>query len=122
MYYPIPVLLYHNISKEKNYPDVNVKAFHKQMKLMKRMGYETINLNGVDKKNLKKKFVITFDDEGSGMRFANLSINALLRNVVATENTLVGFSYLVLPRLKRLPRPTRKIAKNIFVCFFPNFT
>ena len=62
MYYPVPVLMYHNISKEKNYLDVQVKAFQNQMKLMKKIGYETINLNKVNSKNLKKKFVITFDD------------------------------------------------------------
>ena len=62
MYYPIPVLMYHNISKEKNYTDVDVKAFHNQMKLMKKMGYEAVNLNKMNSKNYKKKFVITFDD------------------------------------------------------------
>ena len=62
MYYPIPVLMYHNISKEKNYTDVHIKAFHKQMKLMKKMGYEAVNLNKMNSKNVKKKFVITFDD------------------------------------------------------------
>ena len=62
MYYPIPVLMYHNISKEKNYTDVHIKAFHKQMKLMKKMGYEAVNLNKLNSKNVKKKFVITFDD------------------------------------------------------------
>jgi peptidoglycan/xylan/chitin deacetylase (PgdA/CDA1 family) len=62
MYYPIPVLLYHNISKEKNYKDVHVKAFYEQMKLMKKMRYKTVNLNRINSKNLQKKFVITFDD------------------------------------------------------------
>ena len=62
MYYPIPVLMYHNISKEKNYTDVDVKAFHKQMQLMKKMGYVAVNLNKMNSKNVKKKFVITFDD------------------------------------------------------------
>ena len=62
MYYPIPILMYHNISKEKNYTDVHVKAFHKQMQLMKKMGYEAVNLNKMNSKNVKKKFVITFDD------------------------------------------------------------
>ena len=54
MYYPIPVLMYHNISKEKNYTDVHIKAFHKQMKLMKKMGYEAVNLNKMNSKNVKK--------------------------------------------------------------------
>ena len=54
MYYPIPVLMYHNISKEKNYTDVHVKAFHKQMQLMKKMGYEAVNLNKMNSKNVKK--------------------------------------------------------------------
>ena len=56
MYYPIPILMYHNISKEKNYTDVHVKAFHKQMQLMKKMGYEAVNLNKMNSKNVKKKF------------------------------------------------------------------
>ena len=62
MHYPIPVLMYHNISKEKNYQDVHVKAFYNQMKLMKKMGYKAVNLNKINTKNYQKKFVITFDD------------------------------------------------------------
>ena len=62
MYYPIPILMYHNVSREKNYQDVHVKAFYNQMKLMKKMGYEAVNLNKMNSKNVKKKFVITFDD------------------------------------------------------------
>jgi len=62
MYYPIPVLMYHNISKEKNYQDVHVEAFYNQMKLMKKMGYKAVNLNKINSKNYQKKFVITFDD------------------------------------------------------------
>ena len=58
MYYPIPILMYHNISKEKNYTDVHVKAFHKQMQLMKKMGYEAVNLNKMNSKNVKKKLII----------------------------------------------------------------
>ena len=62
MYYPIPVLMYHNISKEKNYQDVHVEAFYNQMKLMKKMGYNAVNLNKINSKNYQKNFVITFDD------------------------------------------------------------
>ena len=32
------------------------------MQLMKKMGYEAVNLNKMNSKNVKKKFVITFDD------------------------------------------------------------
>ena len=62
MHRPIPVLMYHNISKEKNYQDVHVKAFYNQMKLMKKMGYNAVNLNKINSKNYQKNFVITFDD------------------------------------------------------------
>ena len=62
MHYPIPILMYHNISREKNYQDVHVKDFYNQMKMMKKMGYKAVNLNNMNSKNYKKKFVITFDD------------------------------------------------------------
>ena len=54
--------MYHNVSREKNYQDVHVKAFYNQMKLMKKMGYKAVNLNKINTKNYQKKFVITFDD------------------------------------------------------------
>ncbi len=54
--------MYHNVSREKNYQDVHVKAFYNQMKLMKKMGYKAVNLNKMNSKNYQKEFVITFDD------------------------------------------------------------
>jgi peptidoglycan/xylan/chitin deacetylase (PgdA/CDA1 family) len=50
---------------------VSINSFELQMKLMRKMGYQTINFSGL-KKNIKKKnFIITFDDG-----YENLITNA----------------------------------------------
>ena len=62
MKHKVPVLMYHDIIKEDNDYGVNIKLFYKQMLLMKKMGYESINLNQIESVSSNKKFVITFDD------------------------------------------------------------
>ena len=54
--------MYHDIIKEDNDYGVNVNLFYKQMLLMKKMGYESINLNQIENVSSNKKFVVTFDD------------------------------------------------------------
>ena len=54
--------MYHDIIKEDNDYGVNVNLFYKQMLLMKKMGYESINLNQIENVSSNKTFVITFDD------------------------------------------------------------
>ena len=56
----IPVLMYHSISDDNNKSSLNKFKFEKQMSFMKKMGFETTDLDDFTSK--KKKFVITFDD------------------------------------------------------------
>ena len=58
----IPILMYHSISDEFDKLSVHKKAFSKQMNLMKKLGYETINLSELNSSINKKHFIITFDD------------------------------------------------------------
>ena len=58
----IPILMYHSISKIKQKTSVNKENFKKQMKLMIKLGYKSINLQDLFINQGKKKFVITFDD------------------------------------------------------------
>ena len=62
MNYTIPILMYHSISDEFDKLSVHKKAFSKQMNLMKKLGYETINLSELNNSTSKKNFIITFDD------------------------------------------------------------
>tara|TARA_B110000483_G_scaffold222795_1_gene280065 strand:+ start:191 stop:853 length:663 start_codon:yes stop_codon:yes gene_type:complete len=41
---------------------VSINSFELQMKLMRKMGYQTINFSDLNKNITKKKFIITFDD------------------------------------------------------------
>ena len=50
---------------------VSINSFEIQMKLMKKMGYQTINFSGLNKGIRKKNFMITFDDG-----YENLITNA----------------------------------------------
>ena len=59
---PIPVLMYHSISNDKNKISVSVSNFKNQMRLMHSLGYKGYSLNKINLKTSKKKFVITFDD------------------------------------------------------------
>ncbi len=65
-----PILMYHSIINDDE-KSVSIKSFQKQMLLMKKMGYETINFNELDNFESKKKFIITFDDG-----YENTFINA----------------------------------------------
>jgi len=59
----IPILMYHSIDdNSKN--SVKIESFTKQMTLMKKLGYKSINLCELEEyKNCNKKvFVVTFDD------------------------------------------------------------
>ena len=66
----IPILMYHSIMDDHD-KSVSINSFEIQMKLMKKMGYQTINFSGLNKNIKKKKFIITFDDG-----YENLIINA----------------------------------------------
>ena len=65
----VPILMYHSIMDNDD-QSVSVNSFKKQMGLMKKMGYQTINFNNLNKNNIKK-FIITFDDA-----YENIFINA----------------------------------------------
>ena len=58
----IPILMYHSVSDEFDSSSVNSNQFLKQMNLMKKLGYKTINLSDLNLNESKKQFVITFDD------------------------------------------------------------
>ena len=62
--------MYHSIMDDHD-KSVSINSFEMQMKLMKKMGYQTINLSGLNKNLTKKKFIITFDDG-----YENLITNA----------------------------------------------
>ena len=59
----IPILMYHSIDNNSK-SSVKIKSFTKQMNLMKKLGYKSINLCEIGQyKNCNKKvFIITFDD------------------------------------------------------------
>jgi len=57
----IPILMYHSII-DNDHESVSINLFKKQMMLMKKMGYQTINFDNLNKKENKKNFIITFDD------------------------------------------------------------
>ena len=59
---PIPILMYHSITNASDKMSVTKENFLIQMKMMKKLGFQSINLKDLKKENLKKKFVITFDD------------------------------------------------------------
>ena len=67
----IPILMYHSIADNHD-KSVSINSFEMQMKLMKKMGYQTINFSGLNKNVTKKNFLITFDDG-----YENLITNAL---------------------------------------------
>ena len=66
----VPILMYHSIIDNHN-QSVSIKSFEKQMLLMKKLGYQTINFDKLDDKDNKKKFIITFDDA-----YENIFLNA----------------------------------------------
>tara|TARA_B100000780_G_scaffold19477_1_gene12567 strand:+ start:869 stop:1546 length:678 start_codon:yes stop_codon:yes gene_type:complete len=53
--------MYHSIINDHD-GSVSVKSFKKQMILMKKMGYQTIDFKDLEDNRDKKKFIITFDD------------------------------------------------------------
>lgn len=57
----LPILMYHSVSDNKDKLSISVNKFYKQMKLMNRIGFKTINFNEINN-SYKKKFIITFDD------------------------------------------------------------
>lgn len=66
----IPILMYHSIIDDHN-DSVSIISFQKQMILMKKMGYQTINFKELNNNNSNKKFIITFDDG-----YENIFLNA----------------------------------------------
>ena len=53
--------MYHSIMDNHD-KSVSINSFELQMKLMRTMGYQTINFSDLNKNITKKKFIITFDD------------------------------------------------------------
>ena len=53
--------MYHSIMDNHD-KSVSINSFELQMKLMRKMGYQTINFSDLNKNITKKKFIITFDD------------------------------------------------------------
>ena len=62
--------MYHSIMNDHN-GSVSIISFQKQMILMKKMGYQTINFKELNNNNSNKKFIITFDDG-----YENIFLNA----------------------------------------------
>ena len=62
--------MYHSIMDNHD-KSVSINSFELQMKLMRKMGYQTINFSDLNKNITKKKFIITFDDG-----YENLITNA----------------------------------------------
>jgi len=58
----IPILMYHSISYDSDKLSVSPKIFFKQLKYLNNNGYKSISFKELNKDNLKKKFIITFDD------------------------------------------------------------
>ena len=59
----IPILMYHNITDDKNDTSaIYYKDFYNQIKLLTNLNYKSSNLKDICNENYKKKFVITFDD------------------------------------------------------------
>ena len=60
---PVPVLMYHNISDDKDdKSSVYYKDFHNQIKYLTKLGYTCCTLNNINNESINKKIVITFDD------------------------------------------------------------
>ena len=68
----IPILMYHSVSNDNNPMSISVEKFKKQMKLMKLLGYKSINLKDLSNSINHKTFIITFDDG-----YENVYLNAL---------------------------------------------
>ena len=51
----IPVLMYHSISNDDQKMSVSKHNFHKQMKMMLKLGFKGVNLRDVLKDKSKKK-------------------------------------------------------------------
>lgn len=58
----IPILMYHSISNDTHKLSISPKIFFKQLKYLNSNGYQSISFKELNNKNLKKKFIITFDD------------------------------------------------------------
>lgn len=71
-----PILLYHHIKENTGENDfsVSVETFDRQMKYLKEKGYKSIKFEDIDKTNLKKKFIITFDDGYNDIYFNILPV------------------------------------------------
>jgi len=58
-----PILMYHNISNDKNdHSSIYYKDFYKQIKYLTMFGYQCLSLKNINHNNVRKKIVITFDD------------------------------------------------------------
>tara|TARA_B100001057_G_scaffold380610_1_gene386351 strand:- start:1469 stop:2494 length:1026 start_codon:yes stop_codon:yes gene_type:complete len=79
-----------------------------------RLDVEPFLVNSLKENGTK---VVIFDDERKENRLGDLYINSLLQNVNLDEKTLHGNEYLILPKRKFEPLPTRKKIKKIFSCF-----
>ena len=62
MIYPkIPVLLYHSINVKKNKNQIDIIEFEKQISYLNKKKYNSTFIKNI-KPDLKKQFIITFDD------------------------------------------------------------
>lgn len=58
----VPILMYHSISDDNNPLSVNLSNFEKQMSFLHKSNFKSVNFDSINKNEIKKKFIITFDD------------------------------------------------------------
>lgn len=68
----VPILMYHSISDDNNPLSVNLSNFEKQMSFLHKSNFKSVNFDSINKNEIKKKFIITFDDG-----YKNVFVNAL---------------------------------------------
>jgi UDP-2,4-diacetamido-2,4,6-trideoxy-beta-L-altropyranose hydrolase len=71
-------------------------------------------VEGLKSKGIK---VITFDDEGDGRYYSDITINALFLNVKEENNVFKGHKYLVTENSTTRKHNVKDIVERIFVCF-----
>lgn len=69
--------------------------------------------------SLKKKFktLVSFDDIGSGAKFADVVINGIFHDLAPKKNRFVGYKYLFLKNTNFSEKKISKNVKNIAVSF-----
>ena len=87
----VPILMYHSVCNDNSFLSVGVDKFYLQMKLLNKLGYKTTNFDNMDSFNLKKKFIITFDD-GYVDLFTN--VIPILKKFNFTATCFVIYNYI----------------------------